>query len=222
MDKILQTLLIHTQNEWPKSKNEGPNLIRNYFIHWQDLTYSNGIIFKGTCLIVPKSLCEDTKHALNVGHLGIAKIKEKTRDIIYWPGINADLENIVNSCDTCQEYQNQQKDKNPIVHESLRKLFQIMNLNIMEKITNCLQNNSTLNMTHQVLITKSNEQIERTIPTIKKTLKKKWFKSNGDSYLFYSSTNITRSWKHHITSNVTFQQNNKNNFTINEYKYSSN
>ena len=42
----------------------------------------------------------------------------------------------------------------------------------MEKITNYLQNNGTLNITHQVLITKSNEQIERTIPTIKKTLKK--------------------------------------------------
>ena len=59
-------------------------------------------------MIIPKSLREDMKHLLHVGHLGIVKIKEKARDILYWPGINADLENIVNSCDTCQEYQNQQ------------------------------------------------------------------------------------------------------------------
>ena len=60
-------------------------------------------------MIFPKSLREDLKYLLYVEHLGIVKIKEKTRSIIYWPGINAELENIVNNCDTCQEYQNQQK-----------------------------------------------------------------------------------------------------------------
>ena len=59
-------------------------------------------------MIVPKSrVCEDMKHFLHIGHLGIVKIKEKTCDIQYWPGINVDLENIVNSCDTCVGYQNQ-------------------------------------------------------------------------------------------------------------------
>ena len=116
-DKTLQTLLLHIQNAWRKSKNDVPNLIRSYFIHRQDLTYSIGTIFKGIHMKVPKSLREDMKHLLYVGHLGIAKIKEKARDILYWPGINADLENIVNSCDTCQEYQNQQKDESPIAHD---------------------------------------------------------------------------------------------------------
>ena len=90
-DVTLQTLLTHIQNRWPKSKNDVPNLIRSYFIHQQDLTYSNGITFKGIRMTVPKSLREEMKHLLHVGHLGIAKIKEKTRDILYWPGINADL-----------------------------------------------------------------------------------------------------------------------------------
>ena len=107
--ETLKTLLNHIQNGWPKSKNDVPNLIRSYFIHRQDLTLSNGIIFKGIHMIVPKSLCEDMKYLLYVEHLGIVKIKEKNRDIIYWPGINAELENIVNNCDTCQEYQNRQK-----------------------------------------------------------------------------------------------------------------
>ena len=49
--------------------------------------------------------------------MDIVKIKEKARDVLYWPGINADLENIVNSCDTCQEYQNQQKDESSIAHD---------------------------------------------------------------------------------------------------------
>ena len=92
MGQDFETLLTHIQNRWPKSKNDVPNLIRSYFIHQQDLTYSNGIIFKGICMIVPKSVHEDMKHLLNVGHLSIFKIKEKACD---WPGIIADLENIV-------------------------------------------------------------------------------------------------------------------------------
>ena len=65
-------------------------------------------------MIVPKSLREGMKHLLHVGHLGIAKIKEKACDIPDWPGINADLENIVKTCGTYQEYQNQQKDESLI------------------------------------------------------------------------------------------------------------
>ena len=82
-DETLQTLLTHIQNGWPKSKNDVPNLIRSYFIHRQDLSYSNGIIFKGICMIVPKSLHEDMKHLLHVGHFGIVKIKERACGILY-------------------------------------------------------------------------------------------------------------------------------------------
>ena len=91
----------HIQNRWSKSKNDVPNFIRSYFTHQQDLTYSNGFIFE---------------HLLHVGHLGIVKIKEKACDIMHWSSINAGFQKIVNSCDTCQEYQNQLKNKSPITH----------------------------------------------------------------------------------------------------------
>ena len=87
---------------WSKSKNDIPTLIWSHFIHQQDLAYSSGTAFKVICRIVRKSLCEDMKHLLYVVHLGIVKIKGKAHDKC-WPDINADLENIVNTCDTCQE-----------------------------------------------------------------------------------------------------------------------
>ena len=71
---------------------------------------------------------------------------------------------------------------------SLRKLCQIMDLNILDKITNCLQNNGTSNMTHYP---KSNEQVEQTIQTIARlpsmntniAIKNKIYrKSNSDEY----------------------------------------
>ena len=68
-------------------------------------------MFKGTRMIVPKLLREDMNHLLHVDNLSIVKVKEKALNILCWPGIRADLENIANSCDTGQEYQNQQKDE---------------------------------------------------------------------------------------------------------------
>ena len=70
-------ILNHIQNRWTKSKSNVTNLIWSYFIHKQDLTFNNGNIFKGIHMIVPKTLCEDMKHLLPIGHLGIVKIKEK-------------------------------------------------------------------------------------------------------------------------------------------------
>ena len=57
-------------------------------------------------MIAPNSLREDMEHLLHVHYFIIVKVKENARDILYWPGFYTDLENIVNSCDTCQEYQN--------------------------------------------------------------------------------------------------------------------
>ena len=67
-------------------------------------------------MIVPKSLHKDMKR-FTACRPFVLKIKEKACDILYWPGINADLGNIVNSCDTCHNYQNQQKHKSPIAHD---------------------------------------------------------------------------------------------------------
>ena len=161
-------------------------------------------------IIVSKSSYKDMKHLLHVGHLGIEN-KEKAYDTVCWPGINGDLENIVNSCDTCHKDQSQQKDESLITNyiptgpwakvgteffelkvksyflvvdyttnffdisllpkklstvvthakrmfskfEILKKLCQIMDLIILERITNCLQNNGTLNMTYLALITQN-------------------------------------------------------------------
>ena len=191
-------------------------------------------------MIVPKSLHEDIKHLLHVGHLGIVKIKEKSRDVLYWSGINDDMENIVNTCDTCQEYQNQQKGEILIVHDIPttpwtkvdNDLFQLKcksYLVVVDYTTNIFDISLLLNKRSATVVThtkrifyrfkipkkvvsengpeyagryyrlfakqwdfkhdsasphysKSKGQIERTIQTIKKTLKKT-FKSSEDPYL---------------------------------------
>ena len=109
-DETLQTLLEYIQPGWPKERDQLPEKIKPYFIHHQELTYSNGIIFRDIRMIVPNSLQLEMKKLLHTGHFGIVQIKNRAQEIIYWPGINSDIENIVNSCETCQEYRNKQSN----------------------------------------------------------------------------------------------------------------
>ena len=239
-DVTLQTLLKFIQNGWPNNRNQIPETIRPYYTHRQDLTYSNGIIFKDVRIVVPKSLRNDMKHLLHTGHLGIVKIKNRARDIIYWPGINSDIENIVNSCEICQEHQNRQRDEPPIKHDipttpwtkvgtdifhlrgkpylavvdyttnffdisllpdklsetvvkHTKRIFskygipkKVVSDNGPEFIGKAYRSFSKLwdfkHIKSSPRYPKSNGQIERTIQTIKKTLKKV-IKSNEDPYL---------------------------------------
>ena len=69
-------------------------------------------------MIVPNSLWLEMKKLLHTWHLGIVKIKNRAWEIIYWPGINSDIENIVNSCKVCQEYRNKQSNE-PIINHKI-------------------------------------------------------------------------------------------------------
>ena len=55
---------------------------------------------------------------LHIGHPGIQAIKDRARETLFWPGINAQLEQSVTSCDACQEYRNKQP-KEPQLHHNI-------------------------------------------------------------------------------------------------------
>ena len=44
-DDTLQTLLKYIQHGWSKGRDQLPEKIKPYYIHRQELTYSNGIVF---------------------------------------------------------------------------------------------------------------------------------------------------------------------------------
>ena len=40
-----------------------------------------------------------------MSHLGIVKCKQRARDVVFWPGMGKEIEEMISKCDTCQEYQ---------------------------------------------------------------------------------------------------------------------
>ena len=54
------------------------------------------------------------KTLLHNDHFGIVKIKNRARDIMFWPGMNSE---IVRTCDACQQYHKRQQRETYITHE---------------------------------------------------------------------------------------------------------
>ena len=42
---------------------------------------------------------------IHTAHLGIVKSKKQARDVLFWPGMAKDIENLITSCETCSQYQ---------------------------------------------------------------------------------------------------------------------
>ena len=54
---------------------------------------------------------------ISESHQGIVKSKQRARSILFWPGMNADVENVVSSCVTCQQFRKNQASEPLISHD---------------------------------------------------------------------------------------------------------
>ena len=62
------------------------------------MTVQNGLILKGTRIVIPKKMKLNILERLHTGHLGQEKCKRRARATVFWPGINKDIEKMVNQC----------------------------------------------------------------------------------------------------------------------------
>ncbi|KAL1447951.1 hypothetical protein WDU94_000597 [Cyamophila willieti] len=63
------------------------------------------IVFRGSCVFIPKSLQPKILQELHLTHPGIVKMKQIARNYCYWPGLDKDIEHLVRSCEQCGKNQ---------------------------------------------------------------------------------------------------------------------
>ncbi|XP_054288291.1 uncharacterized protein K02A2.6-like [Macrosteles quadrilineatus] len=62
-----------------------------------------GCLLWGTRVIIPSTLRQQALKLLHMGHEGIVRTKALARSYFWWPKLDQDIENIVNSCQACQQ-----------------------------------------------------------------------------------------------------------------------
>ena len=130
-DESLQQLKFVIQNGWPEEKTLLPELVVPYFHYRDELAVSDGLIFRGERLIIPKGLRHEIKNDLHIGQTGRESCLRRARETIYWPGMNAEIKSYIETCEACREYETSNPKETLMSHEVPERPWQKVGVDIM-------------------------------------------------------------------------------------------
>ncbi|XP_037565213.1 uncharacterized protein K02A2.6-like [Dermacentor silvarum] len=77
--------------------------MKRYWQHRGDVIVCEGLLLKGSRIVVPSALQSRTLELLHDGHQGINRCKALARESVWWPGINNQIDTLVSNWPTCAE-----------------------------------------------------------------------------------------------------------------------
>ncbi|XP_063441937.1 uncharacterized protein K02A2.6-like [Mytilus trossulus] len=116
-DQQMQELKEVIQEGWPSNKWNVPSNVSIYFDIRDELTLQNGLLFKGERVIIPKSLRTVMIKKIHSSHIGIEGCLRRARESLYWPGMNAEVKDYIQRCETCRTFERKQQKETLISHE---------------------------------------------------------------------------------------------------------
>ncbi|XP_063960476.1 uncharacterized protein K02A2.6-like [Lytechinus pictus] len=76
---------------WPEMKQDADKEIRQYWQYRDKITTEGGLLLKLQKVIIPSSMRKLMLEKLHQSHHGVEKTKRLARDVLFWPGMNADI-----------------------------------------------------------------------------------------------------------------------------------
>ena len=101
VDPELQAVVTMVRNGWPDTTQQVPLKARPYGTFRDKVATANGLLIKGTRLIAPKVMRPEMLRQIHKSHLGIAKCIQRAREVLFWPGMSVDVEQMVTNCSVC-------------------------------------------------------------------------------------------------------------------------
>ena len=89
---------------WPASVADED--IRPYSNKQNELSIEDGCVLTGTWVVVPPQGRKQVLELLHDTHPGMERIKRLDRSYFWWPALDAEIEEKVKSCHTCQSSRN--------------------------------------------------------------------------------------------------------------------
>ena len=73
----------------------------------------DGLILKGTRIVIPEVKREQILKQIHEGHLGLNKCQMHAKETVYWPGLNDQLEQLILNCQLCLKYSKSKNKSTP-------------------------------------------------------------------------------------------------------------
>jgi transposase InsO family protein len=117
-DESLQMLKQTIIQGWPKERKNLPIQITPYFSMRDELTVQDGLIFRGQRIVILLRLRREMKKKIHSSHLGTESCLRRARECLYWPGMSAEIKEMVASCETCRTYETTPQKESLMPHET--------------------------------------------------------------------------------------------------------
>ena len=105
-DIACQKIIEYSQNEWPDKRTVDACVLPYYSVA-AELYMVDGLLMRGSRIVVPPSLRREMLTRIHCGHQGIVKCRERARQSVWWPGMGKELEELVRNCPECSKAQRQ-------------------------------------------------------------------------------------------------------------------
>ncbi|XP_054769307.2 uncharacterized protein K02A2.6-like [Lytechinus pictus] len=112
--KVLKDIIL---TGWPDDVKKVPKEVRHYWSCRDTLSVEDGLIMKGERIFIPETMQQEVLQSLHAGHQGTTKTQLKARSCVYWDGLSKTIEQMVQSCQACNELQKAQQKEPLLQHE---------------------------------------------------------------------------------------------------------
>ena len=131
-DPEQQALQEAVRTGFPEAKADLSELVRPYWPVHERLSVDDGLVVCGCRLVIPRALRRAVLEALHDGHLGKERTKARARQIVFWPGLDRDIENIIRECRRCQRELPAQQRETLIHRPAATRPFQHLDMDLAE------------------------------------------------------------------------------------------
>ena len=108
-DEVCQNLMQYCNIGWPSRKTV-PNNLKPYCQVASELSIVNGLLLRGSRIVIPTSLRVKILDQIHTGHQGISKCRQRAGQSVWWPGLSKQLEELVKNCEECGKHQIQRAE----------------------------------------------------------------------------------------------------------------
>ena len=116
-DESLQLLKVVIQQGWPDEKDFLPSQTLPYFNVRDELSLSDGLVFRGERIVIPSSLRKEMIKTVHNSHLCVESSLRRARECLFWPGMSAEIKQFVSKCDACRSYETKNQKETLMPHD---------------------------------------------------------------------------------------------------------
>ena len=97
-------VLLFSKQGWPRNRIfEKDGNLAPFWHRRMELAVEQGCLLWGGRTVIPTKLRKQVLEELLEGYLGVVKMKSLARGLVWWPGIDKEIEKAAQSCKGCQE-----------------------------------------------------------------------------------------------------------------------